>query len=299
MLIAASRRVGAALLAAFAAVLIAPACARAQASRGEPPSFSLVGGEIISDFKYGVNSVQLDAEDVFSSPLYLASPNSVLRSPKFYLGLAGAGALFGASYSLDQTIRSHLRSMGGSNADILQNLSYASIGTAAGLTYLYGLYADDTRVRETMITGGEGAVFATLLDLGIKDAFGRLRPRQDHHSHTQFFDGGASFVSGDVTPVFGLAAGISEAFDNRWYVALPAYSLALTDGFGRIGHDAHWFSDVVGAALLGWGTTELFLYLHSQHEEEPSRWRIFAASEPAAVPGAAPAAAGLGVGYSW
>jgi len=81
--------------------------------------------------------------------------------------------------------------------------------------------------------------------------------------------------SGEVTPVFGLAAGVSEYFDNRWYVALPVYSLALLDGFGRMGHDAHWFSDVVGAALLGAGTTELFLYLHRQHEKQPRRWRLF------------------------
>ena len=64
--------------------------------------------------------------------------------------------------------------------------------------------------------------------------------------------------------MFSLAAGISDTFDNAWYVAVPAYSLALLDGFGRMGHDAHWFSDVVGTGLLGWGTTELFQYLHRQ-----------------------------------
>ncbi len=298
MLVAATRRLRAILLVAFVAALIAPAGTRAEAQSEGLPSFSLLGGEIAGDFKYGVDNTQLDAVDIFSSPLYATGENSVLRSPRFYLGLAGVGALFGASYSLDQTIRSHLRDMSGSAANTLQDLSYASVGAAAGLVYLYGLYADDARMRETMVTAGEGAVVATLLDLGIKAMFGRLRPRQDHHSHTQFFDGGASFVSGDVTPVFGLAAGLSESFDNRWYVALPAYSLALADGFGRIGHDAHWFSDVVGAAVLGWGTTELFLYLHRQHEAEPSRWRIFGASEPAG-PAGAPAAAGLGVGYSW
>ena len=44
--------------------------------------------------------------------------------------------------------------------------------------------------------------------------------------------------------------------------------------------DAHWFSDVVGAALLGVGTTELFLYLHRQNEEHPWQFRIFPATPP-------------------
>jgi membrane-associated phospholipid phosphatase len=84
-------------------------------------------------------------------------------------------------------------------------------------------------------------------------------------------------------------------------VAVPVYSLALLDGFGRMGHDAHWFSDVVGAALLGWGTTELLLYLHQQHEREPSRWRIFAMSTPALPNTRAPLSAplGLGLAYDW
>ena len=81
--------------------------------------------------------------------------------------------------------------------------------------------------------------------------------------------------SGEVTPMFSLAAAVSEYFENRWYVAIPIYSLALVDGFGRMGHDAHWFSDVVGSGVLGAGTTELLLYLHRQHENQPGRWRLF------------------------
>jgi len=40
-----------------------------------------------------------------------------------------------------------------------------------------------------------------------------------------------------------LPTGISEYYNNRWEVALPVYSLALMDGFGRMGNDAHWFSE--------------------------------------------------------
>jgi len=271
------------------------------AAKAEPPNPPCLGTLVTDDFKYLVDNVQLDIQDIVAAPLHLTSENSVLRSPRFYLTLAGVGAVWGGAFALDQTMRSHLHTMSSSDADLLQNVSYGSIGASAALLYAYGLYDDDARMRQDTLTGGEGAGVATLANVGIKAAFGRLRPKQGDHSHTAFFRGGASFVSGDVTPMFGLAAGISESFDNEWYVAAPAYSLALLDGFGRMGHDAHWFSDVVGAGLLGWGTTELFLYLHKEHENEPSRWRIFPVTPAASTASGKTAAlpTGLGVEYRW
>jgi membrane-associated phospholipid phosphatase len=281
------------LLAPVLLLLLASGPANAQL-----PSASAVGNEVTSDFKYLVNNTVLDAEDVFTSPLYVASPDSALRSPRFYLVLAGAGAIFGGSFALDQTMRSHLRSMSGSDADLLQNVSYGSVSAATALLYGYGLWKNDDRARHYALTAGVGAGIATLVDVGVKAAFGRLRPSQSS-SHTAFFDGGQSFVSGDVTPMFALAAGVSEYYDNRWYVAVPVYSLALLDGFGRMGNDAHWFSDVVGAALLGVGTTELFLWLHKRHEAEPSRWRVFSMSAPSGPTASTQPSVGVGVAYNW
>jgi len=270
------------------------------AANAQPPSLPQLGGEVTSDVKYLGNNLLWDTEDIVTSPLYAASPNSALRSPRFYLVLAGAGALWGGSFLLDQTMRSHLRGMSSGDATLLQNISYSSVSAGTALLYGYGLWTDDPRAREYAITAGEGAGIATLLDIGIKAGFGRLRPHQSP-SHTSFFHGGQSFVSGDVAPMFALAAGVSQYYNNEWYVAGPAYSLALLDGFGRMGHDEHWFSDVVGAALLGAGTTELFIWLHKRHEEEPGRWRLLTMDEPQTPVAAAQAMApvGLGIAYNW
>ncbi len=75
--------------------------------------------------------------------------------------------------------------------------------------------------------------------------------RENSHSHTNWFDGGDSFPSGAATPVFALACATSEEGDNRWYIAVPAYAGALAVGFGRMGHDAHWLSDIAGSAIVG------------------------------------------------
>lgn len=280
-----------AIVSAAVAVLVA------SAANAQPPGLSAVGNELTADFKYLANNTVWDAQDVATAPLNIGAPDSPIFSPKFYLVLAGAGALWGGSFALDQTMRGQLRNMSNSDANLLQDTSYYSVSAGTALLYGWGLYANDSRAREDAITAGMGAGIATLLDLGIKPAFGRLRPYQSP-SHTAFFSGGQSFVSGDVTPMFALAAGVSDYFDNDWYVAVPVYSLALLDGFGRMGHDAHWFSDVVGAALLGAGTTELLLWMHRRHAVEANRWRIFTATSPgAAVASGVPT--GLGVAYNW
>jgi hypothetical protein len=102
------------------------------------------------------------------------------------------------------------------------HVSDASVGTAAASLYLYGYWTDNSGARDDVITGAEGAGLASLANLGFKHGFGRLRPQQDTHDHDAFFRGGRSMFSGEVTPVFGFAAGVSEYFDNRWYVAMPS-----------------------------------------------------------------------------
>ena len=118
---------------------------------------SSMGGEVVSDFKYLTNNTLLDVEDIATSPLYVASPDSALRSPKFYLVLAGAGALWGGSYALDQTMRSHLRSMSSSDADLLQDLSYGGVSASTALLYAYGLWYEDPRARHYALNAGVGA----------------------------------------------------------------------------------------------------------------------------------------------
>ena len=68
--------------------------------------------------------------------------------------------------------------------------------------------------------------------------------------------------------------------NNRWYIAVPAYAGALSVGFGRMGHDAHWLSDIAGSAIIGVATTELLLWMHKRHDLNPSRFRIFPVSAP-------------------
>lgn len=266
--------------------------------RGQP-GFTLLGSEVGSDFKYLGNNLVMDGEDIGTAPLHIADPNSPFRSEDFYLAFAGLGAVWGGSFSLDQTMRSQLQNMGGTTAGLLEHTSYGLLSVSTAGLYGYGLYSGDTRARDMAITAGEGAGISTLVDsLIIKTAFGRLRPSQTG-SHTAFFRGGRSFVSGDVTPMFALAAGLSEYFNNAWYASVPIYAVALTDGFGRMGYSAHWFSDVIGAAMLGALTTELFVHLHAQHALESGRWQLISSAPPSTPLDPYPMGMGVGLAYNW
>lgn len=267
--------------------------ALAQQVTGAPPRRS-VRDRLVDDLHYSANNVLEDVQDVIESPLHIpetVEPGGLLRRPGPYLTLLGAGALFGATFALDQTVRSHLHTMPSGTANDLQNFGQWPVYGSAVVLYGYGLAEDDSRARRFALTDAEGTGVAAVLTTILQPIFGRRRPR-DHRGHADFFSGGTSFPSGHATPVFAAAAGISEYFDNTWYASVPVYAAATTVGFGRIGHDAHWLSDIAASAVFGVGTTELLLYMHQRHEEDPAgRWHIF--------PTGGSEGAGLDIALTW
>ena len=271
------------------------------ASQSQPSYLS----EITSDFRYTINNVEADAEDIVTAPLHVAELGPLFSEPAFYFTVLGAGAALGGAFALDQTVRAHLRHMGSSMADDFETAGNSFTYGGSALLYFWGLQSANSKLREYEITGFISSGISSLITIGFKDGFGRLRPRQGH-GHFAFFDQGESFVSGAATPVYALAAATSEAYDNAWYALIPAYLGATAVGVGRMGNDAHWVSDIVGSALVGIGTTELLLYMHRLHAENPSRFRIFPVSAPGPGPGPHQSSTsqsvgprGLGIAFQW
>jgi membrane-associated phospholipid phosphatase len=243
-----------------------------------PPSASgisavprIVGSRLAADFRWSVNSLEADGEDILKSPCHVGG---LLEDPSFYWTTLAAGAALGAGFALDEPARSQFRHISHQDASHLESWGNIALWGSTGALYLYGLSVDDVRAREYALTALASTGISGLLTGALKMTFGRERP-DANQGHWQWFKGGSSFVSGATTPAFALAADISEYADNRWYVALPAYTAAASVGLGRMGKDAHWISDIVGSALLGVGTTELFLHMHALHAADPSRYRVF------------------------
>jgi membrane-associated phospholipid phosphatase len=255
-----------------------------------PPPVSLphrLGNELVSDFKWSVNNIEADGEDLVKSPCHIGE---LVQDPRFYWTTLATGAALGASFGLDEPARRAFREISKGDADHLERFGNAALWGATGALYLYGFVADEQRARQYALTGLLSTAVSEGITSILKVSFGRLRPNQGQ-GHWKWFDGGASFVSSAATPAFALAATISEYADNRWYVALPAYTAAASVGLGRMGHDAHWLSDILGSGLVGVGTTEVLLHMHALHGADPRRYRIF----PVAVRGGA----GLGVSVAF
>jgi membrane-associated phospholipid phosphatase len=258
------------------------------ASSGQSSS---IAGESLSklladDGSYLFRSLYSDGVDLLKLPLRVKE----VSLTDVVIATAVLGTIPATIYGLDNPLRRNAKNIPDSTAGNLVAVGQGTTLGSLGLIYGWGLYSHNDEARHAVLTGVEGIGLSSLLTVGIKAAFGRERPITGEGPRV-FFKGGQSFVSGDTTPTFAAAAAISEAFDYHWWAAMPAYSLAVMTGVGRMGKDAHWASDILGSALVGAGTTELLFYLHREREKPTSLIILPMLPEHGAM--------GVTVGFNW
>lgn len=98
--------------------------------------------------------------------------------------------------------------------------------------------------KENWKTHARALIWETAVVTTMKYAFSRQRPggSQDH----------LSFPSGHTAVAFATATALSYSYG--WKVAAIAYPIATLVGLSRLADDAHWGSDVVGGAFVGFIT---------------------------------------------
>lgn len=82
-------------------------------------------------------------------------------------------------------------------------------------------------------------LFADAATQGLKRMVGRARPDASDN---------LSFPSGHATRAFAAAAFLDRRYGRGF--GLPAYLLAWTVGASRVDAEAHYWSDVIGAAVI-------------------------------------------------
>lgn len=116
------------------------------------------------------------------------------------------------------------------------------IGTGAGSLLVIGTqYLFDPN-ESNFQSHVRGFVYGGIAIYTLKTAFGRNRPgKSDSHQ---------SFPSGHTAITFMTATHLAYAYG--WPAAVIAYPIAAFTGATRMADDAHWFSDTVGGAFLGY-----------------------------------------------
>jgi undecaprenyl-diphosphatase len=132
----------------------------------------------------------------------------------------------------------------------------------AGL-FVVGLIAQNEKVADTGFLAAESVFYATALSTATKNLFGRERPS---HAKDQWqFHGPSrtqhSFVSGDAIVAFAFSSAVSEVW-QKWWITWPLYGAAIGVAAARVDRNAHWTSDVVGAAFLGTAVGKSLVHFH-------------------------------------
>ena len=138
--------------------------------------------------------------------------------------------------------------------------------------FLSGLAFHNEQLADSGFLSLESVGYATILDVGIKELTQRERPRSARDQYQFHGPGGSahgssSFVSGDTIAAFAFASSVSEVWKNPW-VTWPLYTLAGAVAMERTQVNAHWLSDVVGAAFLGHAVGKTIVRMHYQRDFE-------------------------------
>lgn len=146
---------------------------------------------------------------------------------------------------------------------------YKTILAGSAVAYAAGYAVGDRRLRETALLVVQGWALTAGATEGIKDLAGRQRPGYtDDHT---LFEGpggsGKSFPSGHVANAFVAATVINEQYHDVVWVGPVAYGLAGLVAWSRLNDNAHWASDVVAGAGLGYAIGMLVAHFSPFREQ--------------------------------
>lgn len=112
-----------------------------------------------------------------------------------------------------------------------------------------------------------GSVMASAVATNaLKNTFHRHRPSATAENHV--FDGmvrdndNTSLPSSHTATAFALATSVATAYKGHKWVPPVAYGVASLVGLSRIHDNAHWATDVVAGAAVGYFTAKGVTYLY-------------------------------------
>ena len=135
----------------------------------------------------------------------------------------------------------------------------------------YGIIFNSDKVKTTTLLATQAYITAGAMSEATKFLTSRQRPNAYDPNNTQppndvfygpaIFNGrnaasgfGSSFPSGHTTAAFSAATVFAYEYKDEILIPVIAYSAASLVGISRITQNAHWTSDVIAGAFLGYIT---------------------------------------------
>jgi membrane-associated phospholipid phosphatase len=208
-----------------------------------------------------VSNVWLDQRAIWTSPFHMDREDA--------WKWAGFGALTAGLILTDRRTAHFLEN---SSTQVAWSNNVSKTGAAytvlpvMGGFYLYGLFADNEKARETGVLGGEALLDGIIVAELLKVAAGRNRPNAPSQPG-DFFKGGASFPSGHSIESWAMASVVAHEYRNRKFVPYVAYGLAALVSTARVGAQQHYASDVVAAGVMGYFIGRYVVNTHEAHAE--------------------------------
>jgi undecaprenyl-diphosphatase len=193
---------------------------------------------------------------------------------RWYEPLAVIGGI-GLLSSLDQPIANRVRDGRSSSALSVAN-GWARIGTPVvyGPVTLGilagGLISHNSKVTHSGLRLAFSLALAGAAYGGLNSTFGRERPNANTSAFD--FDPGhfdRAFPSGHTTMAFAMATSLADDVHPIW-AKIGLYGAATGVAVSRVYQEQHWFSDVVGGAVVGFASAKLV----------SGRWRLFGIQTP-------------------
>lgn len=145
---------------------------------------------------------------------------------------------------------------------------------------------NDQLLRNACVTFAAIGVNSAIT-LAMKYSFNRTRPYNTYPDIVKKSKGGSpSFPSGHTSMAFATATSLCLEYP-KWYVIVPAYTLAGTVGYSRMYLGVHYPSDVLIGALVGAGSAWLTYIVNNKliiRKTKSSNGHIGHAIVPIATP---------------
>ena len=153
---------------------------------------------------------------------------------------------------------------------------YAGLGTSnliltAGIA-VTSLISKDKKLQKTAILLAGGHVLNDIITNQFKITFQRHRPNTGDLYNTFDWRGGpkinTSFISAHTSNAFATATAFATVYQDKKWVSVVAYSAASLVGLCRIYNNAHWASNVMGGAAIGFASVKVINALYSVAERK-------------------------------